>query len=57
MSAPAAAKFYAMTNSVPFEDARWLDGAEMRRWVGREPQDGAEPGPRLAYLDLGSALN
>jgi hypothetical protein len=42
--------FYAMTNSVPFEDARWLDGAEMRRWIGGEA-------PRLAYLDLGPALN
>jgi hypothetical protein len=52
MSAEAAASFYAMTNSVPFEDARWLNGAEMRRWVGG---DGAEP--RLAYLDLGPALN
>ena len=52
MSADRAAAFYAMTNSVPFEDARWLSGAEMRRWVGRETAE-----PRLAYLDLGSALN
>jgi len=50
MSADEAAAFYAMTNSVPFEDARWLDGAEMRRWIGGEA-------PRLAYLDLGPALN
>jgi hypothetical protein len=42
--------FYAMTNSVPFEDARWLDGAEMREWIGGQA-------PRLAYLDLGPALN
>ena len=48
MSAEAAAAFYAMTNSVPFEDALWLGGAEMRRWI-----DGADGGPRLAYLDLG----
>ena len=53
MSADTAAAFYAMTNSVPFEDARWLGGAEMRRWIGSE----AKSGPRLAYLDLGSALN
>ena len=30
-----AASFYAMTNSVPFESARWLDGREMRSWVRR----------------------
>ena len=52
MSPEAAASFYAMTNSVPFEAARWLDGAEMRRWV-----EGPAAEPRLAYLDLGPALN
>ena len=36
MSAEQAAAFYAMTNSVPFEDARWLSGAEMRAWVLRD---------------------
>ena len=45
--------FYAMTNSVPFEDARWLDGAEMREWIGGD----ATATPRLAYLDLAPALN
>jgi len=43
--------FYAMTNSVHYEDARWLDGVEMRQWIG------ARAAPRLAYLDLGPALN
>jgi len=52
MSAEQATAFYAMTNSVAFEDARWLDGAEMRGWV-----DARRAGPRLAYLDLGPALN
>ena len=52
MSAEEAARFYAMTNSVPFEDARWLTGAEMREWLA---SDAAKP--RLAYLDLGPALN
>lgn len=31
---PGQAKaFYAMTNSVPFSEAKWLSGAEMARWV------------------------
>ena len=38
-----AASFYAMTNSVPFESARWLDGREMRGWVHR-----AAPAPAAA---------
>ena len=55
-----------MTNSVPFETALWLDGAEMRGWTGSPPQTVANA-PRLAYadvaladlvrLDLGTALN
>ena len=61
-----AARFYAMTNSVPFETALWLDGVEMRGWMGIAPQTVANA-PRLAYaevaladpvrLDLGTALN
>jgi hypothetical protein len=49
-----AAAFYAMTNSVPFERARWLDAAEMRGWLP-ETQVQA-PARKLAYLDLGPAL-
>jgi hypothetical protein len=37
-----AASFYAMTNSVPFESARWLDGREMRSWVHRAEPTGAQ---------------
>jgi hypothetical protein len=33
MSEGDAAAFYAMTNSVPFEDAKWFGAEEMRRWV------------------------
>lgn len=57
MDEALAAAFYAMTNSVPFERARWLDAAEMRRWVP-DAAAGAEPqaAPRLAYLDLGAPL-
>ncbi|WP_305097116.1 alpha/beta hydrolase [Croceibacterium aestuarii] len=54
MSADEARAFYAMTNSVPFEQARWLSGAEMRQWIG---QGGEGEAPKLAYLDLGLSLN
>jgi len=69
MSAEQASAFYAMTNSVPFEQARWLGGAEMRGWVASEPLPmprhqlrraprlEPRPEPRLAYLDLSTALN
>jgi len=33
MSAEEASSFYAMTNSVPFEQAKWLDAREMAQWV------------------------
>jgi hypothetical protein len=33
MAEGEAAAFYAMTNSVPFEDAHWFGAEEMRRWV------------------------
>ncbi len=50
MDAPQAQAFYALTNSVPFEQALWLDGAEMRRWaLGARRAEGA---PGLARLDL-----
>jgi hypothetical protein len=64
MNEAQASAFYAMTNSVPFERARWLDADEMRHWLPEvqaeiaatkaagEPQDG----PRLAYLDLSALL-
>lgn len=69
MGAEEAEAFYAMTNSVPFEDALWLTGSEMRGWMGED--DAAElahqpkmpeeaetesAAPRLAYLDLGAVL-
>lgn len=66
LNADDAARFYAMTNSVPFEEALWLTGAEMRGWIGAEADEPAasvrkEPlaqtaFPRLAYLDLGLTL-
>lgn len=61
MSADNAAAFYAMTNSVAFDDALWLDGPEMRKWlVAPQMEQGPkqkQQAPRLAYLDLGAALN
>ncbi|NBW74669.1 MAG: alpha/beta hydrolase [Sphingomonadaceae bacterium] len=33
MAPGQAQAFYAMTNSVPFKDAKWFNGAEMARWV------------------------
>lgn len=54
-----ARAFYDMTNSVPFESARWLTAREMRGWLGQEPandNDGEMAEPRIAYLDLGPAI-
>ncbi|RKF21743.1 alpha/beta hydrolase [Altericroceibacterium spongiae] len=45
-----AQAFYAMTNSVPHEQALWLNAQEMQRWI--RPTDT----PQLAYLDLGALL-
>lgn len=54
MSREDAAQFYAMTNSVPFESALWLDGSEMRRWMHVDQAAAVEaPVPQIAYADLG----
>jgi hypothetical protein len=60
MSAEEAASFYAMTNSVPNEQALWLTAPEMRGWIATD--DAVQAVPRLAYLgvldvDLGPLLN
>ena len=54
-----ATAFYAMTNSVPFEQARWLDAAEMRGWLENGQPGGAEKDTvlMLANLDLPAQLN
>jgi hypothetical protein len=61
MSEAEAAAFYAMTNSVPFESARWLKAEEMRGWVQTAITAPVEAAPRLTFLaldlDLVSPLN
>ncbi len=52
MSEAQASAFYAMTNSVPNADAKWLTSAEMALWVRL---DAPEPPARL--LDLALAVN
>lgn len=53
MAEPQAKSFYAMTNSVGFNDAKWLDAAEMRGWLGQQNERPAtQITPKLAYLDL-----
>lgn len=65
MTAQQARDFYAMTNSVSFSDAKWLDATEMRGWIGqRAPVTHNEPrvavatqaAPVIAYLDLEALL-
>lgn len=57
---PADARaFYDMTNSVGFENAKWLTAQDMRRWLGQDAA--AKPArpagnPVIAYLDLGQAI-
>lgn len=53
MGESEARAFYAMTNSVPFESARWMTGSEMQAWLGAEQKVAL---PRLAFLDLGTTL-
>lgn len=62
MSEQRAEKFYAMTNSVPHQDALWLDAGDMREWIAPEDRKARElplldshssdATPRLAYLDV-----
>lgn len=57
MTETQARAFYAMTNSVGFAEAKWLDAAEMRGWLGERPPALAPlAAPRLAYLDLAPML-
>lgn len=44
MSPAEARAFYAMTNSVRHTDAKWLDTAELQRWVRMDPATIVQPG-------------
>ena len=48
LSEAEARAFYAMTNSVPNKDARWLSAGEMARWVRLDAP---------SRLDSGLAVN
>ncbi len=54
MSPEKAEAFYAMTNSTPFENARWLSASDMRGWVPIEQAQPAAPAaaPQLSALTL-----
>lgn len=49
MSEAEARAFYAMTNSVPNSDAKWLGTADMAKWVRLD-------GPAIAQVRVDSAL-
>lgn len=54
-----ARAFYAMTNSVPFEQARWFDAAEMARWVRLDSNpDAVQPNSEASqpFLRGGGAI-
>jgi len=53
MTADEARAFYAMTNSVHHQDAKWLTAAEMGQWVKLDPEKPA----RLALADLDAHLD
>lgn len=57
MADAEARAFYAMTNSVVNEDAKWMTGSEMGQWVaGSLEETHKSAPPTLAYLDLEPAL-
>ena len=48
MNPQQALAFYSMTNSVPHSEAKWLTGAEMRRWL-RSDEDSHQINNSLAF--------
>lgn len=56
LSEAQATAFYAMTNSVPFESALWLDGADMARYIALDTRSDALSGPSVAVQSIDSNL-
>ena len=67
MTPRRAAAFYAMTNSVPHQQALWLNANDMRGWIAKRAENRVvestpKAAPQIAYaslanLDLSTALN
>ena len=67
MTRDQASAFYAMTNSVPHQQALWLNASDMRGWLAQQSDKpsvdaASQSAPQIAYaglgnLDLGTALN
>lgn len=56
MNAAEAQAFYAMTNSVPFASARWLDAGEMSAWVQLDEVK-VDVSPRFQFLQLAAVVD
>lgn len=56
MTSIEAKAFYDMTNSVPNEDAKWLNAAQMGQWVRLDQRGEIRPGSRVAVLDSATPL-
>nr|WP_245656158.1 alpha/beta hydrolase [Novosphingobium naphthalenivorans] len=54
MSPIEAEAFYAMTNSVPFESAKWFGTGTMGLWVNLDRSASENPAANLAYQDVSS---
>lgn len=55
MSEGEAQSFYAMTNSVPYEKAKWLTAGEMDRWARYDAREAPAPALEPAAPQLGVA--
>ncbi|MBW8752683.1 MAG: alpha/beta hydrolase [Sphingomonadales bacterium] len=56
LTAPEAKAFYAMTNSVPFAEAKWLTRADLAQWVRLDTAMPVSAPTTLAVLDSIPAL-
>ncbi|PNU02452.1 alpha/beta hydrolase [Novosphingobium guangzhouense] len=56
MDAAEAQAFYAMTNSVPFASARWLDAGEMSAWVQLDEVK-VDVAPRFRFTQIAALVD